>query len=103
VLNYSTTTTGGLTCADPSIYTCVPLPDITSRMIQFKLSGIYTIDKESKFTLGYLYRNLRSEDFYYNGLQNGATPTSVLPTNQTAPSYAVNLVWVSYIYTFQSM
>jgi hypothetical protein len=26
-----------------------------------------------------------------------------LPTNQTAPSYAVNLVWVSYIYTFQSM
>jgi hypothetical protein len=53
--------------------------------------------------LGYLYRNLRSEDFYYNGLQNGTTPTSVLPTNQTAPSYAVNLVWVSYIYTFQSM
>jgi MtrB/PioB family decaheme-associated outer membrane protein len=103
VLNYSTTTTGGLTCADPSIYTCVPLPDITSRMFQFKLSGIYTIDKESKFALGYLYRNLRSEDFYYNGLQYGTTPTSVLPTNQTAPSYAVNLVWASYIYTFQSM
>jgi MtrB/PioB family decaheme-associated outer membrane protein len=102
-LNYSTTTTGGLTCSDPSIYTCVPLPDITSRMIQFKLSGTYTLDKSSKFALGYLYRNLRAEDFYYNGLQYGATPTSVLPTNQTVPNYAVNLVWASYIYTFRNM
>jgi MtrB/PioB family decaheme-associated outer membrane protein len=103
VLNYSTTTTGGLTCADPSIYTCVPLPDITSRMIQFKLSGIYTLDKSSKFALGYLYRNLRADDFYYNGLQAGFTPTSVMPTNQTVPNYAVNLVWASYIYTFRAM
>ena len=103
VLNYSTTTTGGLTCADPSIYTCVPLPDVTSRMIQFKLSGTYTIDKSSKFALGYLYRNLHAEDFYYNGLQYGATPTSVLPTNQSVPNYAVNLVWASYIFVFQTM
>jgi hypothetical protein len=72
-------------------------------MIQFKLSGTYTIDRESKFALGYLYRSLRSEDFYYNGLQYGATPTSVLPTNQTAPSYVVNVVWASYIYTFSNM
>ena len=103
VLNYSTTTTGGLTCADPSIYTCVPLPDVTSRMIQFKLSGTYTIDKSSKFALGYLYRNLHAEDFYYNGLQYGATPTSVLPTSQSVPNYAVNLVWASYIFVFQTM
>jgi MtrB/PioB family decaheme-associated outer membrane protein len=99
-LNYSTTTTGGLTCADPSIYTCVALPDITSRMFQFKLIGTYTLDKSSKFALGYLYRNLRADDFYYNGLQYGFTPTSVMPTNQTAPNYAVNMVSASYIYTF---
>lgn len=100
VLNYSTTTTGGLTCADPSIYTCVPLPDITSRMVQFKLSGTYALDKSAKLGLGYLYRNLHSDDFYYNGLQYGSTPTSVMPTNQTVPNYAVNMVWASYIYTF---
>lgn len=100
VLNYNTTTTGGLTCADPSIYTCVGLPDIRTQMFQFKLSGTYTLDKKSKLALGYLFRNLRSDDFYYNGLQYGSTPTSVLPTNQTAPSYAVNMVWGSYIYTF---
>jgi Putative outer membrane beta-barrel porin, MtrB/PioB len=101
VLNYNTTTTGGLTCADPSIFTCVALPDIMSRMIQFKLNGTYNVNKNSKLALGYLYRRLNSDDFYYNGLQNGFTATSVLPTNQQAPSYAVNMVWASYIYTFR--
>ncbi len=31
----------------------------------------------------------------------GSTPTGVLPTNQQAPSYAVNMVFASYIYTFK--
>ncbi len=102
-LNYSTTTLapGLLTCADPSIYTCVALPDITSRMLQFKLSGTYKLDKSSKLALGYLYRRLNSDDYYYNGLQTGFTPTSVLPTNQQAPSYSVNMIFASYIYSFQ--
>ena len=102
-LNYSTTTLapGLLTCADPSIYTCVALPDITSKMLQFKLSGTYKLDKSSKLALGYLYRRLNSNDYYYNGLQTGFTPTSVLPTNQQAPSYSVNLLFASYIYSFQ--
>ncbi|HEX7249471.1 MAG TPA: MtrB/PioB family outer membrane beta-barrel protein, partial [Burkholderiales bacterium] len=100
VLNYATTTTGGLTCSDPSIYTCVPLPDISNALFQFKLSGLYDVTKTSKVSLGWLYQRLRSDDFYYNGLQNGFTPTSVLPTNQTAPSYAVNVVFASYIVTF---
>ena len=100
-LNYSTTTTGGLTCADPTIFTCVALPDIRSAMIQFKLNGTYKLDKSSKLALGYLYRRLNSDDFYYNGLQTGFTPTSVLPTNQQAPSYSVNVVFASYIYSFQ--
>jgi MtrB/PioB family decaheme-associated outer membrane protein len=97
-LNYNLLS--GPPCSDPSIYTCVGLPDIRSQMFQFKLNGTYTLAKSSKLALGYLFRNLRSDDFYYNGLQNGYTPTSVLPTNQTAPSYAVNMVWASYIYTF---
>jgi MtrB/PioB family decaheme-associated outer membrane protein len=100
-LNYQTTTTGGLTCAAPSILSCGSLPDIKSEMIQFKLNGTYTLDKSAKIAVGYLYRNLRSDDFYYNGLQTGYTPTGVLPTNQTAPSYAVNMVAVSYIYSFR--
>jgi MtrB/PioB family decaheme-associated outer membrane protein len=97
-LNYNLLS--GPPCSDPSIYTCVPLPDITSRLFQFKLSSLYQATKSSKFTLGYLYQRLRSDDFYYNGLQNGFTPTSVLPTNQTAPNYSINMVFASYIYNF---
>jgi hypothetical protein len=33
-------------------------------------------------------------------MQYGNTPTSVLPTNQQAPSYSVSLVSASYIYNF---
>jgi len=100
-LNFFTTTTGGLTCADPTIFTCVALPDIKSTMSQFKLTGNYRIDKTSKVSVGYLYRRLRNDDFYYNGLQTGFTPTSVLPTNQQAPNYNVNVIWASYSYSFQ--
>jgi MtrB/PioB family decaheme-associated outer membrane protein len=101
-LNYNTTTLNGLaTCSDPTIFTCVALPDIKSAMIQFKLNGTYQLDKTSKLALGYLFRRLNADDYYYNGLQTGFTPTSVLPTNQTAPSYAVNMVWASYIYSFK--
>lgn len=99
-LNYSTTTTGGLTCADPSIYTCVALPDITSKLFQFKFSGLYEVAKGSKVSVGYLYQRLKADDFYYYGLQAGFTPTSVLPTNQTAPSYSINMVFASFIQYF---
>jgi hypothetical protein len=100
VLNYSTTTLGGLTCADPTIFTCVPLPDIRSELMMLKLNGIYHVDKSSKVSFGYLFQRLRANDFYYNGLQAGFTPTSVLPTGQQAPSYTENILWMSYIHNF---
>jgi len=50
--------------------------------------------------IGYLYQRLKSEDFYYNGLQTGFTPTSVLPTNQTAPSYSVGVIYASFTHEF---
>jgi MtrB/PioB family decaheme-associated outer membrane protein len=102
MLNYPSFTTSNpaLTCADPSLYTCVPLPDITSNLFQFKVSGTYEVTKDARIRLGYLYQRLVSNDFYYNGLQNGFTPTSVLPTNQVAPNYAVNVFYASYIISF---
>jgi hypothetical protein len=98
-LNYALLS--GLPCSDPTIFTCVALPDIKSAMIQFKLNGTYQLDKTSKLALGYLFRRLNADDFYYNGLQLNNTPTSVLPTNQQAPSYSVNMVFASYIYSFK--
>lgn len=98
-LNYAML--AGVPCTDPTNLTCGTLPDIRSEMTQFKLNGTYQVDKTGKIAVGYLYRHLNSEDYYYNALQTGFTPSGLLPTNQAAPNYTVNLVYVSYIYSFR--
>lgn len=99
-LNYATTTTGGLTCSDSHILSCGAVPEINNRLIQFKVVGRYQLDKSSKVALGYLFQQLRSTDYYYNGLQYGSTANTMLPTNQQAPSYSVNVITASYLLTF---
>jgi MtrB/PioB family decaheme-associated outer membrane protein len=100
VLNYSTATTGGVVCSDARILSCGNLPEIKAELISFKLTGNYQMDKASKVAVGYLFQKLASEDYYYNALAYGSTANSMLPTNQTAPNYSVNVVTVSYIYNF---
>lgn len=98
--NYAAATTGGLTCSSPQFETCGNLPDIKNTMVQLKLGGKYKVDKSSSVRVGYMYQHLTSSDFYYTALQYGGTPTSMLPTNQQAPSYSVNVISASYLYTF---
>ena len=100
VLNYSTTTTGGITCADPRIFSCGALPDIRAELASLKLHAAYRLDKSSQLALGYAYQKLLSSDYYYNGLAYGYTPNSLLATNQVAPNYEVQVVAVSYIFNF---
>jgi MtrB/PioB family decaheme-associated outer membrane protein len=76
-------------------------PDIKSELIQFKFSGGYQIDKPSKIVAGYAYQRLNSSDYFYNGYQYGFTPSTLLPTNQQAPSYSVQLVYLAYNYSFR--
>ena len=98
--NYANATTTGLTCSSAYFMTCGALPNIRNELLQLKLAGNYKIDKSSKIRLGYVYQQLRSVDYLYNGYQYGSTPSTLLPTNQQAPSYSVNLVSVSYAYSF---
>lgn len=100
VLNYVTTTTGGLTCAAPQILSCGSLPTIKNDVIQLKLNGNYTVDKSSRIAIGYLFQQLKSTDYYYNGLQTGMTSNTMLPTNQQSPTYKVQSVAASYSYLF---
>ncbi len=99
-LNYAGATTGGLTCSAASILSCGDLPVIRNRMLQFKLSGSYRLDKRSRIGMGYLFQQLKSDDYYYNGLQYGYTPTALMPSNQQAPRYSVTVVNASYVYDF---
>jgi len=75
-------------------------PAIRNDMIGFRIGGVYKIDKSSKVGVQYLYQRLLSTDYYYNGYQQGTTPTSIMPSNQTSGSYAVNVITVGYTYSF---
>ena len=100
VLNYATTTTGGLSCSAAAINSCGQLPEIRSNFGQVKLQGSYQVDKASKVTVRYAYQKLTSSDFYYNGYQYGFTPASLIPTNQVAPSYKANALAVTLTHNF---
>jgi len=91
--NYAPTT-----CAAAG--TCGMLPAIQNNLAVLKLGGTYELDKNSKLGFMYWFQHLYSNDYYYNGYQYGATPSAVLPTNQTAPSYSVNVFAVNYTYSF---
>ena len=99
-LNYVALTTGNLTCDSAYFLICGNTPTVKSALTQFKLIGTYKVDKASKLALGYLHQHLQSNDYYYNGLQVGNTPNGLMPTNQQAANYRVNLLMASYIYNF---
>jgi len=76
-------------------------PNISSDLKQFRLTGTYQLNRASSLSAGYLYQRLKSNDYYYNAFQLGFTPTGLLPTNQQAPNYSVNSVFVAYRYSFR--
>lgn len=88
-------------CAGSGSLTCGNTPDVKSTLLSFKLEGNYQLDKTSRVRLGYLYQNLKSNDYVYNIYQMGFTPTSVMPSNQQAAHYSVNMLMATYIYSFQ--
>ena len=88
------------TCSAAATATCGVLPGIYNNTLIFKLGSTYQLDKNSKIGVGYWYQRLRSNDFYYNTIQYGWTPGVVMPTNQTSPSYNVNVISANYTYTF---
>ena len=99
--NYAAATNpGGLTCSSPQFETCGNLPDIKNTMVQLRLAGSYKIDKASRVIAQYVYQHLKSSDYFYNAYQYGSTPSSLLPTNQQAPSYTVNAVGIAYVLEF---
>ena len=99
--HYSTQVPYTPTCGAATVLTCGDTPDIKAELVAFKLTGSYKIDKRSKVALVYLYQNLTSNDYYYNGYQYGYTPNRVVPTNEQAPNYEVSFLGASYVYSFQ--
>jgi MtrB/PioB family decaheme-associated outer membrane protein len=101
-----------------------PLPDILSQSDQIKLNAKYTVDKNSAVRFTYATMHLTSTNYAWDGLQTGshtgysaASATNgcavgnagcgagyyniLLPTNEKAPNYRVNVVSVTYLYSFK--
>jgi MtrB/PioB family decaheme-associated outer membrane protein len=76
-------------------------PDIKSDITQVRLSGTYHANKAADVIMGYTFQRLKSDDYYYYAYQYGYTPTTLLPTNQQAPNYSVNVIYAAYRYKFQ--
>jgi hypothetical protein len=76
-------------------------PNISGEMTQFKLTGTYQFNHASSVIAGYMYQRLKSNDYYYNAYLYGFSPTSLLATNQQAPNYSVNTLFVAYRLSFQ--
>jgi MtrB/PioB family decaheme-associated outer membrane protein len=76
-------------------------PNISNELKQFRITSAYHIDHQSSIFGGYQYQKLKASDYLYNAYQYGYSPTSLLATNQQAPNYDVNLVFVAYRYSFQ--
>lgn len=98
---YSTQTQYASVLCDTYGITCGDLPKIRNKTVRLKIVGAYQIDKTSQVSLGYLFKKLTSNDFYYSAYQTGYTDVTVLPTNQQAPNYSVHAIMLSYIYTFR--
>ena len=87
-------------CQLSNVLFCGAYPQVRNELIEFKLIGTYRIDKKSEVALSYIYQQLKSNDYLYNGYQYGYTPSAQLPSNEVTPNYIVNAIGVSYIYNF---
>lgn len=80
-------------------------PDVTSNMIDLRLSGKYAIDKVSAVRLSYMYRRLSSSNWHYDAYTNSALGVlavqNYIGPNLTAPNYSVSVLGVSYIFSFR--
>ena len=106
-LSYALDTTGYLTqtpysptCGSSTSLTCGSLSPISNEIISLKFTGNYKVHKNGKLSLTYMYQKLNSNDYFYNGQQFAATPSTLLPTGLQPQSYAVNVIALSYNHSF---
>lgn len=94
----------GNTCSSIYYVTCGGPPTIKNSSVRLRLKGSYdlgTSGRGGKIIMGYTYQHLASDDYLYDAYQYGYTPSSLLPTNQQAPSYHVSAIFAAYRYSFR--
>jgi MtrB/PioB family decaheme-associated outer membrane protein len=77
------------------------MPEVSTQTTELRFNAQYVIDRVSTVRFLYWYQRLKSNDYVYDAMQFGAGITSVIPTNEQAPNYSVNVFGVSYTRTFR--
>jgi MtrB/PioB family decaheme-associated outer membrane protein len=86
---------------NPAVGNAGTSPNISSELAQFRVTGAYQFDHRSSLLVGYLYQRLKASDYFYNAYLYGFNGTTLIPTNQKAPNYTANTVFMAYRYSFQ--
>ena len=77
------------------------MPDSSSKTWDVRLSGRYLLNKSSSLRVNYLYRRLISSDAQWDAYaSNPVAIQGYVGTGRAAPTYNVNAISLSYIYTF---
>lgn len=82
-------------------YSAESPPDITNDMVELRIAGTYSLDKNAAVRVSYLGRRLHSADFQLDAYTNPTAFQSFLGTGMTSPDYTVHVLGVSYIYRFR--
>lgn len=100
---YAASSVAGFINGVPAVYyvQAQSLPDVTTNMLQLRLSAGYALSKASALRLSYVFSKLHTDDWVYSTNQAANTSGTVMPTFETAPNYAVQSLGVSYVYSFQ--
>ncbi len=77
------------------------LPTVKTDTVELRLHGRYALTPRMSLLMGYAYQRMKSQDYFYEGLQVGdGTIVNVFPTNEQPFNYGVHSFGLSYIFAF---
>lgn len=76
------------------------LPAITVKTLDLQVAGTWRLKPEQTLQLAYGYQRLRSSDWGYEGLQDGAQ-VQVLPTRESSPNHGIHRIGLSLVMAFR--
>lgn len=77
-----------------------PQPTVSTNSVALRMAGKYMLSANSSLRMVYTFSRLWSADYAYGGMQYGSLG-GVMPTNEQAFNYTVNVVALSYLYSFR--
>jgi predicted porin len=100
---YAANSVAAFTGGVPAVYyiAAQSMPDVSTNTLQLRLRVGYALSKASALRLNYAFSKLHTDDWVYATNQAANTSGTVMPIFETAPNYAVQVIGVSYVYSFQ--